>query len=217
MTSTVPGAPAWQHVASPRTPPGPDHPPTLWSEGRMKGRDVVLATIAVTLLVVALDLLMTGRLSFFFDVCLVPISLVAALAVRPREFFWVAVLPPLLVLSTTLEVALLAPQALSGADDNVLQAAIVGLADRGEATLWAQGLTLVVLAVRRRVLALPALMPPAGKLPPPVDVQGDLVAAYDDAVEAVGAETLAAVDQANEADAQANLSGSPAPTRSTSA
>ena len=63
----------------------------------MRGRDVVLGCVTLTLLVVSLDLLLTGALSFFFDICIVPIALMAALAVRPRDFFGVAVLPPLLV------------------------------------------------------------------------------------------------------------------------
>ena len=202
MTHTLTGAPAWEHVRATTAPRSSDAAarsarspaPTLWSEGRVRGRDVVLGSVIATMAVVALDLLLTGSLSFFFDVCLVPLSLVAALAVRPRDFFWVAVLPPLLVLSTTLELGFVAPEAIGSAEDGPLQAALIGLADHGSATLWAQALTLAVLAIRRRVLALPALMPPSGKLPPPVDVQGDLVAAYDDAVDAFGEETVAEVE-----------------------
>ena len=199
MTHTVTGAPGWDHVRTSRAPTASGDQvggasASLWSEGSLRGRDVALASVTVTLLVVALDLVLSGSLSFFFDVCIVPISLVAALAVRPRDFFWVAVLPPLLVLSTTIELALFAPQAIGAPGDGPLQAALIGLADHGSATLWAQALTLAVLAVRRRVLALPALVPPAGKLPPPMDVQGGLVAAYDDAVDTFGVETVARVE-----------------------
>ena len=201
MTHTVPGAPAWDQVhapiASPPSGSGPQADPTLWSEGTVRGRDVVLGAAILGLLVVSLDLLLTGRLSFFFDLCLVPISLIAALAVRPRDFFWVAVLPPLLVLGATLQLGFAAPAALGSEAAGPLQATVVGLADHGAATLWSQALVLGILFVRRRVLALPALVPPSGKLSPPVDVQGDLVAAYDEALETVGPEALARVDAMN--------------------
>ena len=42
----------------------------------------------------------------FFDLCFVAICLAAALMVRPRDFFTVGVLPPLLMFGTMVLVAL---------------------------------------------------------------------------------------------------------------
>ncbi len=179
--------------------------PTLWQEGRLSGRDVALAAAAATLLVVASDLVLTGRLSFFFDVTLVPLCLLAALAVRPRDFFWVAVLPPLLVLGTTVVLALSAHGAIADAGDGPVQSVVTGLATHGAATLACQALALAVLGVRRRVLAMPALVPPAVPMPAPVDRQ-------DDPVLADGEPVTTPQEEMAPAEAQSNGDGSPAPT-----
>ena len=70
---------------------------SLWEEGREPGRQVVVLGVAVTLTVVALDLVLVGQISLFFDLCFVALCLALALSVRPGDFFTVGVLPPLMM------------------------------------------------------------------------------------------------------------------------
>jgi hypothetical protein len=80
-----------------------------WADGGEPGRQVVVLGVAVTLVVVAIDLLLGGELSLFFDLCFVALCLGLALAVRPGDFFTVGVLPPLLLLVTCTLLGVVAP------------------------------------------------------------------------------------------------------------
>ncbi|HET9858924.1 MAG TPA: DUF6542 domain-containing protein [Nocardioidaceae bacterium] len=122
---------------------------TLWEEGRQPGRQVVTLAVAFSVLVVTLDLLMSGRLTLFYDLSFVVVCLVAALAVRPRDFFAVGVLPPLLMFATVTVLALLAPGSVAEPGDGLIQAVVSGLAHRAGALVAGYALTLGILALRQ--------------------------------------------------------------------
>jgi hypothetical protein len=132
-------------VSSTRTPPRK----TLWEEGRHRGRLVAHAAAAAALLVVVAHLLLTDELTLAFDVAFVLICVAAALAVRPRDFFVVGVLPPLLMAGTVLLLAVVARGAVADPRDGIIQATVSGLAHHAGALVLGYGLALVVLALRQ--------------------------------------------------------------------
>jgi hypothetical protein len=111
----------------------------------------VLAGAAV-LLVAAVNLVLAGRLSLFFDLCFVVVCLVAALAVRPRDFFLVGVLPPLLMLLSVTVVGSVDRAAVADEVDSLVQAVVSGLAHHAGALLAGYTAALVVLALRQVAL-----------------------------------------------------------------
>ena len=127
--------------------------PTLWEEGRVSGSRVLRLSVLAGVLVLAVDLATNGRLTLLFDVGFVVVCVAAALAVRPRDIFWVGVLPPLLLLGLITLVALVHRSWVADAGDGVVQAVVSGLAHRASGLLLAYVLTLAVLAIRQRVLA----------------------------------------------------------------
>jgi hypothetical protein len=105
---------------------------------------------ALTLTAAAVEITLVSRLGLFFDVCFVAICLVAALMVRPRDFFTVGVLPPLLMLGTMLLVALNGSQVIAARHDSVVQAVITGLAHHSVALFVGYAACLVALVLRQR-------------------------------------------------------------------
>jgi hypothetical protein len=128
------------------------HHRTLWEEGRHPARLVVLAAVAVLAAAVALDLLALGRLGLPFDAVFVLVCVAAALAVRPRDFFAVGVLPPLLLAAVVVGLALLARGAIAHPNDVLPQAVVSGLAHHSGALGAGYALTLVVLGLRQVAL-----------------------------------------------------------------
>lgn len=122
---------------------------TLWEEGRHPGRLVVHAAAAVALLVVVAHLVLVGRLTWVFDVAFVLVCISAALAVRPRDFFVVGVMPPMLMAGTMLLLALVARSAIADVRDGVVQALVSGLAHHAGALGLGYALALGVLALRQ--------------------------------------------------------------------
>lgn len=127
---------------------------TIWEEGHEPGREVAALGVALALTAAALDLLLTDRMGPLFDLLFVALCVVLALAVRPDDFFTVGVLPPLLMLSTLLLLAMSRAEAIAQAHDGVVQAVVSGLAHHSLGLAVAYALTLGVLATRHRVLAL---------------------------------------------------------------
>ena len=125
--------------------------PTLWEEGRMAGSRVRRLAIIGGLLVLALDLAINDRLTLIFDFGFVLLCVGAALAVRPRDFFQVGVLPPLLLLGLITLVALVHTPWIAHPGDALVQAVVSGLAHRAGGLLMAYLLALAVLAIRQRV------------------------------------------------------------------
>jgi hypothetical protein len=128
-----------------------DHRPrTIW-DGDTRGSEVVALASALTLTAAAIDIALSGRLGWFFDVCFVAICVLAALMVRPRDFFNVGVLPPLLMLGTMVLVALNGTQVIAARHDSVIQAVITGLAHHSVALFVGYALCLGALVVRQRI------------------------------------------------------------------
>ena len=123
---------------------GAPHQRTLWEEGRHPGHLVVVAAGVVVLVVVLLDLAIIDGLSPAFDVLFVLVCAGTALAVRPRDFFVVGVLPPLLMAGTVAVLAVLARDAVADPADGFLQALVSGLAHHSTALVvgYALGRTL---------------------------------------------------------------------------
>ena len=117
----------------------------------MAGSRVTLLAVLGGLLVLALDLAIFGRLTLVFDIGFVLVCLGAALAVHPRDFFRVGVLPPLLLLGFIGLLAIVHRAWIAAAGDGVVQAVVSGLAHRASGLLTAYLLVLAVLAIRQRV------------------------------------------------------------------
>lgn len=96
-----------------------------------------------------LDVLLFGQLSMLFDVAFVALCVAAALAVRPRDFFTVGVLPPLMMLGAVLLVGLASREAVAEQGDGLVQAVVSGLAHHAGALVTGYALTLLVLALRQ--------------------------------------------------------------------
>jgi hypothetical protein len=133
------------------------HARTLWEEGREPGRQVVVLGVALALTVVAIDLLIVGRVSLFFDLCFVALCVGLALAVRPNDFFVVGVLPPLIMLGVFTLLGLTSPGVIAHPDDGVVQAVVSGLSHHSTALVAGYVLCLAVLAVRQKVVGRPVL------------------------------------------------------------
>ncbi|GAA5145173.1 hypothetical protein GCM10023340_14040 [Nocardioides marinquilinus] len=124
---------------------------TLWEEGREPGREMVALGVALALTAAALDLMLTARVGALFDVGFVLLCLALALAVRPRDFFTVGVLPPLLMLATFLLLAMSRAEAIARSGDSVVQAVVSGLSHHSLALGLGYAGALGVLFVRQRV------------------------------------------------------------------
>ena len=127
---------------------------TLWEEGHAPGHEVAALGVALALTAAAVDLMLTDRMSLLFDVGFVALCVALALAVRPADFFHVGVLPPLLMLSTFLLLAMSRAEAIAEAHDGVLQAVVSGLSHHSVALGVGYVLALGVLAVRQRIAVL---------------------------------------------------------------
>jgi hypothetical protein len=118
---------------------------------------------AVTAVGVAwLNVALAAQLSFFFDLTFVVLCLVAALAVRPHDFFVVGVLPPLLMLTVVVLLAVVAPTTVAEAGDGLVQAVVTGLALHAGGLVAGYALALAVLALRQLALRGPRRLRSAG-------------------------------------------------------
>lgn len=126
---------------------------TMWEEGREPGREVAALGVALALTAVAIDLLLTDQVGLLFDLGFVALCVGLALAVRPSDFFTVGVLPPLLMLSTFLLLAMSRAEAIARSGDGVVQAVVSGLSHHAIALALGYGLALGVLFIRQRVAA----------------------------------------------------------------
>ena len=118
--------------------------------GLEPGPQVVALGVAAVLTVVVLNVWLVGELSLFFDLCFVVLCLGLALAVRPRDFFTVGVLPPLMLLGVFTLIGLTAPDVIAERHDGVVQAVVSGLAHHSGALVAGYALCLATLALRTR-------------------------------------------------------------------
>jgi hypothetical protein len=113
---------------------------------------VARATTVGLTLITLVSLLFGNRIGSVFDVAFVLLCVTAALWVRPRDFFTVGVLPPLLLGLIVLVLALVDRTAVARAGDPLFQAVISGLAHHALALVVGYALTLLVLALRQVAL-----------------------------------------------------------------
>jgi hypothetical protein len=99
--------------------------------------------------VVLLNLVGADQVGLFYDLSFVLISVAAALAIRPTEFFVAGVLPPLLMAGTMVALAVVDRSAVADSDDGLVQAVVSGLAHHATALVVGYGLALAVLALRQ--------------------------------------------------------------------
>ena len=83
---------------------------------------------ALALSAVVIDVALGGDLGLFFDLCFVALCVTIALRVRPRDFFTVGVLPPLLMLGVFVLLDVARPEVLGHPQDGVVQSVVTGLA-----------------------------------------------------------------------------------------
>lgn len=114
-----------------------------WAWGDESESHVVVLGLAVALTVVALDHLMVGRLSLFFDLCFITLCLALAVRVREDGWFVMGLFPPVLMLAVFLLVGLTAPHLIAERDDGLVQAVISGLTHHSTALLAGYALSLV--------------------------------------------------------------------------
>jgi hypothetical protein len=124
----------------------------LWEEGRRPGGQVAALTLLASLAVAWGNLALTSRLTLFFDLTFVVLCLMAALAVRPRDFFVVGVLPPVALLITIAVLATLARPSVADEGDSLVQAVVSGLAHHAGALVAGYALALGILALRQVAL-----------------------------------------------------------------
>ena len=117
----------------------------------MASSRVVRLAILGGLLVLAVDIAINGQLTVIFDIGFVLLCVWAALAVRPRDFFPIGVLPPLLLLGLITLLAIVHKAWVAQPGDGLIQAVVSGLAHRATGLLTAYLLTLAILAIRQRV------------------------------------------------------------------
>ena len=122
----------------------------VWDEGSEPGRAVVALGTAVALSAVVVNVALVGRVSMFFDLWFVLICLGLALLVRPRDFFTVGVLPPLIMLGAFVVLAAGRPEAIASPRDGLVQAVVSGLAHHSVALVCGYALCLVTLLARQR-------------------------------------------------------------------
>ena len=125
---------------------------TVWADGVEPGPQAVALGVASALTIVALDLLLVGEVSFFFDLCFVVLCLGLALVVRPHDFFTVGVLPPLMLLGIFTLLGLVAPDTIADKGDGVVQAVVSGLVHHSGALVAGYAVCLITLALRQRSL-----------------------------------------------------------------
>jgi hypothetical protein len=122
----------------------------VWDEGTEPGRAVVALGAAVALSAIVVNIAMVGRVSMFFDLWFVLICLGLALLVRPRDFFTVGVLPPLIMLGAFAVLAIDRPGTIAEPRDGLVQAVVSGLAHHSVALIIGYGLCLATLFARQR-------------------------------------------------------------------
>ncbi|MBM0124046.1 DUF6542 domain-containing protein [Pimelobacter simplex] len=122
---------------------------TLWEEGRRPGREVASLAVALLLTATVVDLVLSDGLGLFFDLAFVSLCVGAALAVRPRDFFLIGVLPPIAMAFVVLLLGVSDRGSIARADDGIAQAVIAGLSRHGIALALGYAACLGLLALRR--------------------------------------------------------------------
>ncbi len=126
------------------------HTRTIWEEGRETGSEVIALGAALVLTAAVVNVALAGVIGVLFDVCFVLLCIVLALVVRPRDFFTVGVLPPLLMVSLFILLAIAQPSALARPEVGSVQAVVSGLSHHSVALVVGYLLSLGVLFIRQQ-------------------------------------------------------------------
>jgi len=118
----------------------------------MSGSRTTRLSVLACVVLVAADVAATGHIDLVFDLGFVAVCVATALAVRPRDFFNVGVLPPILLLVVCALLSLGYRSAIAGPGDGFVQGLVTGLAQHAGALATGYALTLGVLAMRHRVI-----------------------------------------------------------------
>lgn len=124
--------------------------PATWTHATEPVRPLVALGFALVLTTVAIDHLLSGRLTFFFDLCFVAICLLLAIRAADDAFYTAALLPPALMFLTCVLLANIAPAMVAHADDAAVQALVSGLAHHAPALVVGYALCLATLLTRQR-------------------------------------------------------------------
>lgn len=122
---------------------------TLWEEGRHPGALVRSVAVLGVLSVAFVDVMLLGRLSALFDLAFVVTCMGAALLVRPRDFFAVGVLPPLMMLMVVGVLAVWFRDVVAEPGDGLVQALVTGLAHHAGALVTGYAFVLLLLLLRQ--------------------------------------------------------------------
>lgn len=123
---------------------------TVWEEGHEPGGRVVALAAALIAVAVVIDLSLGQGLGLLLDLVFVGVCVLAALMVRPRDFFAVGVLPPLLLFGLFVALAVVRRDAIARPDDDAVQAVVSGLSHHALALGGGYALCLAVLGIRDR-------------------------------------------------------------------
>jgi hypothetical protein len=119
----------------------------------LPARGVVLISLLAAVGSAGVDLMLTSALTMFFDLCFIVVCLVAAMAVRRRDFFATGVLPPLLFGAVVAILAVRSP-ATFVQTGGVTTAFLTGLAEH--ATALVVGYAIVLATLGGRISAMRA-------------------------------------------------------------
>jgi len=114
----------------------------------LPGRGVLLVGLTGTLAVASVDLLLSGRLTMFFDLAFITLCLwLGRLPARDASYV-VAFVPPLLLVGVFAILGAVRPGLLEHPGDGVVQAVIAGLTDHAGALAVGYALCLGALGAR---------------------------------------------------------------------
>lgn len=108
---------------------------------------LAFATLSSATLAAA-DIALTQRLSLFFDLCFVLLSLLCAMLARRDAFFTAGVLPPLLMATVVGGLSLADPQTITSTHLAFVSTWLTGLAHHGAGLVAAHIVALVVIGLR---------------------------------------------------------------------
>jgi hypothetical protein len=123
---------------------------TLYETGPgLPSRGLVVVSGAAVAAFAGLDVVLTGGIGFFFDLCLVVLCLVIAMAAAPRALFTAAVLPPLVFGALVAVLAVAAPTTVASvATGSVSRVFLTGLAEHAVPLCIGYAVTLLVASAR---------------------------------------------------------------------
>ena len=121
--------------------------------GQGSGLRVLGVGLGSALLIALLDLVLTGRLTMFFDLSFITLCLGLGQLPRRDALFVVAFAPPAVLVAAFVFLGIVDPDTLGNHDDGVFQAVLTGLIHHAAALAIGYALCLAALGLRHRELA----------------------------------------------------------------